>query len=437
MEGKNGFTSFEGFGPGVEAPGFKPLTNDSKDKFGLRTVSVNSFDQNPPYILKLATNYTAGSQCLVASSSSDSTVKLHALDTNNGSLGYISELKGHQKAISGMGFIPGHEKLVYTASEDGTVVVWDTSSAKIARSFSAPNRKPFYSATCNQKALAAGTGSDIYLWDLESGKPFRSLEEYHTEEVTDLKFHPNHPNMLFSSGGDGMISQFDLSQMDEDEVLEGCINSSQPINSFDFFGPKLQYIQLINTMEEVTLFDIDTANKLIEFPDLRKSLSAVAGEEINYLIKCRYDIKSDRLYVCSGTNNGGLLISHLAKENIKNNLALYNEIGHNDIIRDLLFIDELQIVVSGGEDSKICVWAQGASKLPKSQSHAKAPASSRQSRQFNNRSNPYGGWRGRGRGSGRGRNQGRCQARGRGRGYSRGRGRGRGGRQMQRGRGRR
>eukprot|EP00954_Amorphochlora_amoebiformis_P026456 1379359-Amorphochlora_amoeboformis.AAC.2 len=230
MEGKNGFTSFEGFGPGVEAPGFKPLTNDSKDKFGLRTVSVNSFDQNPPYILKLATNYTAGSQCLVASSSSDSTVKLHALDTNNGSLGYISELKGHQKAISGMGFIPGHEKLVYTASEDGTVVVWDTSSgsitrtkhvytlirlgkilAKIARSFSAPNRKPFYSATCNQKERGAIFISGIWRAASHSaGLPTfarkyavsdttyssDSLEEYHTEEVTDLKFHPNHPNMV-------------------------------------------------------------------------------------------------------------------------------------------------------------------------------------------------------------------------------------------------
>jgi hypothetical protein len=51
-----------------------------------------------------------------------------------------------------------------------------------------------------------------------------SFEEFHTQDVLQLKFHPQQPSRLFSGGEDGLIAEFNLMQSDPDEAVESSMN---------------------------------------------------------------------------------------------------------------------------------------------------------------------------------------------------------------------
>uniref|UniRef100_A0A7S2TSV5 WD40 repeat-like protein n=1 Tax=Lotharella oceanica TaxID=641309 RepID=A0A7S2TSV5_9EUKA len=271
-------------------------------------------------------------------------------------MSYLSELKGHTKPITSLGFVPKQPKLLFSSSLDGTLAFWDTTTGKTARVLNAPDKAAFHSADCTSKAAAAGTETDVYLWDLRSGKGLMQLPEYHTEDVTALKFHPSSDAALFSAGGDGFINQYDLKQTDEDEILEAAINTEQPVTSFGFFGQKSEYMYAFSTMEEMGLYDLETAMPVVKFPDVREKLSASARTSINYLVDCHYNPKNNRLFLCSGTTSGGFLVTHVSKNNMQPMVALYNHAAHTDVIRDFLWLDDIEAIITAGEDSKICIW---------------------------------------------------------------------------------
>eukprot|EP00465_Bigelowiella_longifila_P006895 CAMPEP_0185271398 /NCGR_PEP_ID=MMETSP1359-20130426/44683_1 /TAXON_ID=552665 /ORGANISM="Bigelowiella longifila, Strain CCMP242" /LENGTH=199 /DNA_ID=CAMNT_0027863337 /DNA_START=78 /DNA_END=677 /DNA_ORIENTATION=- len=109
-------------------------------------------------------------------------------------------------------------------------------------------------------------------------------------------------------------------------------------------------------MEEVHIYGVEEAFKLMSFPDIRERLSKSAKTEINYLIGCHYLPQDDRLFLCSGTSNGGFLVSNLSKEqHLQPVVGLYHGDAHRDVIRDFLWLDE--VVITASEDSKICVWS--------------------------------------------------------------------------------
>ena len=53
-------------------------------------------------------------------------------------------------------------------------------------------------------------------------------------------------------------------------------------------------------------------------------------------------------------------MSHQTLKSLTPVLGLRHHAGHSDIVRDILWFDDLQCIVTAGEDSKICVWAKGA-----------------------------------------------------------------------------
>lgn len=46
------------------------------------------------------------------------------------------------------------------------------------------------------------------------------LEDFHTEDVTQVSFHPTCNTMLISGADDCLVSVFDLNQSDPDETLQ-------------------------------------------------------------------------------------------------------------------------------------------------------------------------------------------------------------------------
>ncbi|GJP53737.1 hypothetical protein CLOM_g13825 [Closterium sp. NIES-68] len=65
--------------------------------------------------------------------------------------------------------------------------------------------------TCAAADFGPAGGPPILLWDMRSCRLLGRLEDAHTEDVTQVRFHPLHRTALISASLDGLICRFDLS----------------------------------------------------------------------------------------------------------------------------------------------------------------------------------------------------------------------------------
>jgi hypothetical protein len=155
--------------------------------------SFSSFEADPTYVMHMAvsastatvastpkpSNNSAASasaaaaaaapkattSCCIAAATSDHVVKLYDYNLQTGALTLMHQLGSHKTTIHDVQFVPGtNNSLLCSASEDGTVVMWDARTAKPAAApFSASNT-PFFSCSVSGHMLAAGTTAACLLW---------------------------------------------------------------------------------------------------------------------------------------------------------------------------------------------------------------------------------------------------------------------------------
>jgi len=249
----------------------------------------------------------------------------------------------------------------------------------------------FYSLETYQNTLVGGADTNIYLWDFRnSSTALGVLEEFHTEPITQLKFHPELSTshkcpVLFSGSEDGSINQFilnDLKSSNQDETLEATINSDQSVRKMGFFGSRNEYLWVLSQVETTSLWDIETAEQIGTFPDVRDNLTTSINKirtdsSINYLVNCLYHRSSERLFVLAGGISGDAALCHMNKSSIQ--ICAIDEksgeekkleddekmkdgsknTGHTDVIRDCLILGSH--LVTCGQDGRICIWSQPSS----------------------------------------------------------------------------
>eukprot|EP01138_Halocafeteria_seosinensis_P004063 gb/GECG01004155.1/.p1 GENE.gb/GECG01004155.1/~~gb/GECG01004155.1/.p1 ORF type:complete len:259 (+),score=34.28 gb/GECG01004155.1/:1-777(+) len=199
-----------------------------------------------------------------------------------------SHLKGHKSTINDMVFLPNNEDVLFTASSDGSVRVWNVGKAEcntiiqIPRKYSLTNEEAdeldslplkkkeqrmaaqTAEATClsvnkGGELLAVGAGSSILFYDIrligeEVMLPLGAYIESHQTRVSQLRFHPTLPQYLVSGSEDNLINVFDVSQPSEEDALNGVINTGSAVRRFGFFWSpgcfylgtnKLQFAQFV------------------------------------------------------------------------------------------------------------------------------------------------------------------------------------------------
>jgi len=239
---------------------------------------------------------------------------------------------------------------------------------------------PFYSVAMYENTLAAGTKSNIFLWDLRTSAPLGVLTDFHSEVVTQLYFHfelsksSGYP-VLFSGGEDGLICQFNLNETDLDETLENVLSDEQSIRKIGFFGPQNEYLWSLSQIETVSLWDIEKAEKVGSFTEVRDRLSeeikrARSRTEINYMVTCLYHRVSERLYLVAGSNSGVTALCHVNKTCIQicglderesvfadkqDEKTQDREAGHRDVLRDCMILGPY--LITSGHDGRVCVWS--------------------------------------------------------------------------------
>lgn len=74
----------------------------------------------------------------------------------------------------------------------------------------------------------------IYFSDIRNWSAVQQYSDFHSDEITDLSFHPFDSSILLSSSVDGLICFTDCSKNDTDSSLQLVVNTKFSIQNFAF-----------------------------------------------------------------------------------------------------------------------------------------------------------------------------------------------------------
>jgi WD40 repeat protein len=281
---------------------------------------------------------------------------IYIYDTNT--LQPLQELIGHRDTITEAKYI--NQNTLLTSSKDKTINIWDVrASQQPAKSINLPSAVLSFDVNSTQTVLAAGTeliGEDaiIYLWDVNGDKLCAQFPDSHSDDITQVRFQPNTDCKMVTGSTDGLISLFDITSLNEDDSLQFVITADS-INTLGYFGPEYEYLYSLTHVETFSMYTSDEGDVVNEFGDIRQLL-AHPELPIQYIIDCHYDNINQRLYLIAGVENGDIGVFHVGATTIQ--LCGLMKGGHSDIVRACTWNHEHNFIITGGEDSKMCIWTE-------------------------------------------------------------------------------
>ena len=373
------------------------------------------------YILSIASSHhdaSAASNTCVASALSNKSIVIY--DSKSGQVTNRIEM-AHDGPISQVSFFPceygsegnahqnsTHPPLLISASQDGTVKVFDlrtnSSSSAITTKMALPNEQALCVSLGYGGTLAAvGTSkARVSFLDLRyssginpTGALMGSYVDAHTEEVTQVKFQSVSNNasgqtktVLATASEDGLLSVYDPSQSSEDAALLSTLNIGAPLRHIGFFGPNNEGICALTGNETMSVWHWDSAQKVSDVGGmgLRGLLSDAVGKSgfsadgsaVEYLVGCTWanancdqaaqqsPSNSKALHLLAGNSEGDGYLFRMDADQITPLRHLKG--GHRGCIRDFCWIDNGiggQRLVTGGEDARLCEWdLSGTSSAP-------------------------------------------------------------------------
>ncbi|XP_074517359.1 WD repeat-containing protein 89 [Sebastes fasciatus] len=334
------------------------------------SIARRSRPEEPTYLLDVALQ-PAG---LLAVSCSNFTIHLHNKDT----LSLVGAYRGHSGPLCGVVFSHTSPDFLYSGSADGTVRGWDvrrpgTDAAQVFKSDPSHNYCSF-DLSCGDALLCAGTeqvndeDSFLVFWDVR--KPGGGLlgvySESHSDDVTQVCFHPREKDRLASSSTDGLVNVFDLSRGAEDEALLATCNSDSSAGSVCWCGADYTQLLCLSHDEGLHLWDVgqlDTDEPLTVFStsDARSLAMLADGGGVDYLVGGRWLEEAQKLLVVGGRNGGDLHLMECDDSGLR--LLRTLEGGHSSTVRCFLWDAAAEALVTGGEDAQLLLWKPGGEEL--------------------------------------------------------------------------
>eukprot|EP00985_Skeletonema_marinoi_P005152 scaffold2222_cov112-Skeletonema_marinoi.AAC.3 len=373
------------------------------------------------YILSIASSphdASAASNTCVASALSNKSIVIY--DSTSGQVTRRIE-KAHDGPISQVSFFPceygsegnahqnnnKHSPLLISASQDGTVKVFDlrinSSSSAITTKMALPNEQALCVSLGYGGTLAAvGTSkARVSFLDLRyssgtnpTGALMGSYVDAHTEEVTQVRFQSvsnasgQTKTVLATASEDGLLSVYDPSQPSEDAALLSTLNIGAPLRHIGFFGPNNEGICALTGNETMSVWHWDSAQKVSDVGGMGlrgllsdavgKSGFSVEGSSVEYLVGCTWanancdqdaqqsPSDSKALHLLAGNSEGDGYLFRMDADQITPLRHLKG--GHRGCIRDFCWVDNGiggQRLVTGGEDARLCEWdLSGTSSAP-------------------------------------------------------------------------
>ncbi|KAM9354564.1 WD repeat-containing protein 89 [Pholidichthys leucotaenia] len=330
-----------------------------------------SHPEEPTYLLDVALQPTTDQ---LAVSCSNFTIHLHNKDT----LKLVGEYCGHSGPVCGVTFARASPNLLYSGSADGTVRAWDVRrpGTKVAQTFKSDPSHCYcsFDLSCSDSLLCAGTeqlnSEDSFLVFWDSRRPGEGIlgvySESHSDDITQVCFHPQDKDRVASGSTDGLVNVFDLSRGAEEEALLATCNSDSSAGSVCWTGADYTQLLCLSHDEGLHLWDLgqlDTEQPLTIFStcDARSLTPLPDRAGVDYLVGGRWLEEAKKLLVVGGMNSGDL---HMMECNAKGLRLLTSlEGGHSSTVRCFLWDSAANALVTGGEDSQLLLWKPGGEEL--------------------------------------------------------------------------
>lgn len=333
------------------------------------SIARRSRPEEPFYLLDVALQPTG----LLAVSCSNFTIHLHNKDTLN----LVGEYRGHSRPLSGVVFSHTSPDFLYSGSADGTVRGWDvrcpgTEAVQVFKSDPSHSYCSF-DLSCSDTLLCAGTervneDSFLVFWDVR--KPGRGLlgvySESHSDDVTQVRFHPRDKDRLATSSTDGLVNVFELNRGSEEEALLATCNSDSSAGSVCWCGTNYTQLLCLSHDEGLHLWDLrqlDTDQPLTIYrtSDARSLAPLADGGGVDYLVGGWWLEEAQKLLVVGGRNSGELHLMECNERGLR--LLRSLEGGHVSTVRCFLWDATEEALVTGGEDSQLLLWKPGGEEL--------------------------------------------------------------------------
>nr|GEY65347.1 WD repeat-containing protein 70 [Tanacetum cinerariifolium]GEY66758.1 WD repeat-containing protein 70 [Tanacetum cinerariifolium] len=227
---------------------------------------------------------------------------------------YIRDLKNTKGHITGLTCGEWHPKTketILTASEDGSLRIWDVNDFKsqkqvIKPKLARPGRVPVTSCAWDRegKSIAGGIGDgSIQVWSIKPGwgsRPDIYVANGHSDEITGLKFSSD-GRVLLSRSFDGTLKVWDLRQMKTElKSFEDLPNHYPQTNVA--FSPDEQLLLTGTSVER----DSTTGGLLCVFDRQKLELVSKVGISATCsVVQCAWHPKLNQIFATVGDKHHG------------------------------------------------------------------------------------------------------------------------------------
>lgn len=330
------------------------------------SIARRSRPDEPTYLLDVALQ-PAG---LLAVSCSNFTIHLHNKDT----LSLVGEYRGHSRPLCGVVFSHTSPDFLYSGSADGTVRGWDvrrpgTDAVQVFKS-NPSHRYSSFDLSCSDTLLCGGTeqvndeDSFLVFWDVRKpgGRLLGVYSESHSDDVTQVTFHPQDKDRLASGSTDGLVNVFDLSRGAEEEALLSTCNSDSSAGFVCWSGANYTQLLCLSHDEGLHLWDLsqldmDEPLTIFSTSDARSLTLTPDGGGVDYLVGGRWLEEAQKLLVVGGKNSGELHLMECDDGGLR--LLRSLEGGHASTVRCFLWDAAEEALVTAGEDAQLLLWKPG------------------------------------------------------------------------------
>lgn len=208
--------------------------------------------------------------------------------------------------------------------------------------------------------------------------------ESHQEEITDVKFHSQNPDILASGSTDGLINVFDCKQESEDDALQYSLNTCDSVQKIKWHQQNL--ISCITNTNDLLIYNTESQDLIKKWQrfEISESMKRKSAIDCN-IIDC-YDIGDEMMFLgTSNYNKGECLRSLKFSDHALTPHANFN--GNSQIIRASLYDEKTNVCLTFGESAIISLWKEGSSPSTSSTQNLKDDSSIK--KKIKKKSNPY------------------------------------------------
>ncbi|KAI5741756.1 hypothetical protein M8J76_016803 [Diaphorina citri] len=334
--------------------------------YGVSEEKALSLDKS--FILAMSSK-SSGSSLQVATGLSNNACEV--LDIGSGGMKTIASMPdAHTQPLTDVHIDP-ESHMCYTSSLDGYVRAWDLRSCqKPALELKDDSEKDDRPAcikpiTCfdmapNKFLICAGTeevegDSFLLFFDVRTATLHGGYWESHTDDITQVHFHPTSSNTLMSGSTDGLVNIFDVNESSEDDALQHCLNTEDSVEKLCWLGTS--DLSCTTLTRQIQLWNIEDACPAALFR--RKQVAKTAQMKSSascYLINT-HQVKNKTILL-TGSNYGkaDCLRSVELCADKKTLLPHSQFLGNKQIVRCSSVHDELDIILTAGEAGIVTVW---------------------------------------------------------------------------------